>query len=157
MRKLRTLTGMPVLHNGRKLGRLLQAELSADLRRMEGIWVDCGLRGTRYITAEHLSLIGQLALHSDDRGIRRRCRSEKLLIRAVDTAGMRIGAAVGAEIDELSFLVTSLEVTHGFWDDLYSGRSRCEFFRFHEGKNEVMISNPTQANSEEIEEEVKQI
>ncbi len=154
MRKLRNLTGMPVLCNGRKLGRLVQAELSGDLRRMEGIWVDCGLKGTRYITADHLSMIGEMAVHSDDRGVRRRCKGEKLLLRAIGTDGARIGAAVGAEIDELSFLVTALEITHGFWDDLYAGRSRSEVFHLCEGKNEVMISHPTQAN---IEEEVKQL
>lgn len=154
MRKLRNLTGMPVIFNGRKLGRLVQASLSDDLRRMEGIWVDCGLKGTRYITSDHLSMIGDLAVHSDDRGVRRRCGSEKLLLRAISTDGARIGAAVGAEVDELSFLVTALEITHGFWDDLISGRSRYEVFSTRRDKNEVTVSNPTQANIESNEEEV---
>lgn len=148
MRKLRSMIGMPVLCRGRKLGRLIQAELSADLHHMEGIWVDCGLKGTRFITSDHLDMIGDMAVHSDDRGSRRRCRSRKLLLRAVGTDGARIGAAVGAEIDELSFLVTALEITHGFWDDLFTGRSRIEHFRLREDKNEVMIVHPTQANLE---------
>ena len=157
MRKLRSMTGMPVLYGGRKLGRLIQAELSGDLRRMEGIWVDCGLKGTRFITADHLAMIGDMAVHSDDRGIRRRCSSEGLLIRAVGTDGARIGAVVGVEIDELSFLVTALEVTHGYWDDLYAGRSRCEHFSLREGRSEVIISHPVQAEPESSKGEVNQI
>ena len=76
MRKIRNLTGMPVIWKDKKLGRLIQAELSGDLTCMEGVWVDCGLMGTRFITADHLSLIGDAAVHSDAKGRRRRaaCR-----------------------------------------------------------------------------------
>ena len=150
MRKLRSLTGMPVIWKDKKLGRLLQAELSGDLKCMEGVWVDCGLMGTRFITADHLSLIGDAAVHSDAKGRRRRCKAGPLLLRAVSTDGARIGAAVGAEIDELSFIVTALEVTHGFWDDLYRGRSRCEAFTLNADQNEVILANPTQANLDSI-------
>ena len=150
MRKIRSLIGMPVLWMDRKLGRLVQAELSDDLHSLEGIWVDCGLKGTRFITAEHLSMIGDMAVHSDDRGLRRRCSARPLLLRAVSTDGMRIGAAVGAEFDELS----ALEITHGFWDDLYRGRSRCEAFTLKPERNEVILAHPTQANRDEIPEGV---
>ncbi len=128
MRKLRSLIGMPVLCRRQKLGRLVQAELSPDLRRLEGVWVDCALLGTRFITSDHLSMLGELAVHSDDRGVRRRCSTKPLLFRAAATDGRRLGAVVGAEIDELSFLVTALEITGGVWDDLYAGRSRAERF-----------------------------
>lgn len=154
MRKIRSLIGMPVLWRDKKLGRLIQAELSNDLRSLEGVWVDCGLKGTRFITAEHLSLIGELAVHSDDKGRRRRCRTASMLLRAVSTDGTRIGAAVGAEIDELSFIVTALEISHGFWDDLYRGRSRCESFTAKANQNEVILANPAQANCNVNEEGV---
>ena len=126
MRKIRNLIGMPVICRRQKIGRLVQAELSPDLKQLEGIWVDRGLRGTRYIPAEHVGTIGQVAILADNRGKRRRCNSSGLLFRAVTTDGLRIGAVVGAEIDELSFLVGALEVTLGLWDDLYAGRLRVE-------------------------------
>ena len=151
MRKLRNLIGMPVLCMRRKVGRLVQAELSADLRRLEGIWVDCGLLGTRYIPADQLSMIGEVAVHADERGKRRRCSGSSLLCRAAGTDGSRIGAAVGAEIDELSFLVTALELTHGFWDDLYAGRSRAESYTVLPGRAEVVIGNS--AEEDEMEDE----
>lgn len=152
MRKIRSLIGLPVLWRGKKLGRLIQAELSDDLGRLEGVWVDCGLKGTRFITAEHLSMIGELAVHSDDKGQRRRCTSASFLMRAISTGGTRIGAAVGAEIDELSFIVTSLEITHSFWEDIYSGRSRCEAFTLKAGQNEVILAKPADANPDDCKE-----
>lgn len=139
MRKLRSLIGMPVLCRRQKLGRLVQAELSPDLRRMEGVWVDCALLGTRFITSDHLSMLGELAVHSDDRGVRRRCSAKPLLCRAAATDGRRLGAVVGAEIDELSFLVTALEISGGIWDDLYAGRSRVERFTVSSDGRLVMV------------------
>ena len=85
MRKIRNLIGMPVICRRQKVGRLVQAELSPDLKRLDGIWVDSGLRGTRYIPAEHVGTIGQVAVLADNRGRRRRCNTEPLLYRAVST------------------------------------------------------------------------
>lgn len=149
MRKIRNMIGMPVLCCGKKLGRLVQTDLSGDLKRLEGIWVDCGLKGNRYISADQLSMIGEFAVMADDRGRRRRCRASSLLCRACGTDGMRLGAVVGAEIEELSFLVSSLELTRGFWDDIYAGRSRVESYKVHPEKSDVIIGD----SAEEAERE----
>lgn len=144
MRKIRNLIGMPVLCNRQRLGRLVQVELSSDLKRLEGVWVDCGLKGSRYIAAEHLGMIGEVAVLADDRGRRRRCTAQSLLRRAAGTDGRRLGACVGAEIDEVSLLVCALEVSLGFWDDLYAGRVRAEHYTVHPGRDEVVIADPTE-------------
>lgn len=149
MRKIRSLTGMPVICRRRRVGRLVQADLSDDLRRLEGIWVDAGLLGTRYIPSEQLSMIGKKAIIADSRGTRRRCTAKPLFRRAVSTGGMRIGAVVGAEVDELSFLVYALELTHGFWDDLSMGRSRIMNFTVH--AQEIIIPESTQENFQEAD------
>ena len=151
MRKLRNLAGMPVICHRKKIGRLVQAELSPDYTRMEGIWVDCGLKGTRYIPVEQLSMIGERAVLSDSRGRRRRCNVHSMLRRAVSTDGARLGAIVGAEVDELSFLVCSLELTRGFWDDMRAGRSRVEHFNAQKDGAEIIVLDSTQ--EEEKEEE----
>lgn len=122
MRKLRNLTGMPVIFHCRKIGRLIQADLSDDLSRLDGIWVDGGLRGTRYIPSEQLGMIGERAVLTDACGIRRRAKIHPMLQRAISTDGSRLGAVVNAEVDEISFLVCRLELTRGFWDDLHRGR-----------------------------------
>lgn len=139
MRKIRNLIGLPVICGGRKIGRLLQAELSGDLRRLQGVWVDCGLRGTRYFAAETLGMIGEMTVIADGVGRRRRVTGEPLLRRAVSTDGRRIGAIVGAEIDELTFLVGALELTHGFWEDLFAQRERVEAFSARADTNEVIV------------------
>ena len=149
MRKIRSLIGMPVICRRQRIGRLVQADLSDDLKRLEGIWVDAGLKGTRYISSDRLSMIGERAVMADDRGIRRRCTAAPLLRRTVSTSGRRIGAIVGAEVDELSFLVCALELTHGVWDDLKTGRSRV--LNFSVQKHEIIIPDSTQESAEEEE------
>ena len=149
MRKVRSLIGMPVLCQRQKLGRLMQVELSDDLIRMEGIWVDGGLKGTRYIPAEQLGMIGEVAVLADSRGARRRCTARPLLMRAVSTGGERVGAIVGAEVDELSFQVRALELTHGFWDDLSAGRTRVERYTAQpEQSIVVVLESATDAEEE---------
>lgn len=144
MRKIRNLIGMPVILHRQKIGRLIQADLSGDLKRMEGIWVDSGLKGTRYIPAEQLSMIGERAIMADHRGKRVKCTPKPLLYRAISTDGSRLGAIVGAEVDELSFLVQALELTCGFWDDLVDGRRRVEDYNAVPGGNEVIVLDSTQ-------------
>ena len=139
MRKLRNLIGMPVLCQRQKLGRLMQVELSDDLVRLEGIWVDGGLKGTRYIPSEQLGMIGEVAVLADSRGARKRCTARPLFVRAVSTGGERVGAIVGAEVDELSFQVRALELTHGFWDDLSDGRSRVEHYTAQPERSIVIV------------------
>ena len=144
MRKLRNLIGMPVLCQRQKLGRLMQVELSDDLARLEGIWVDGGLKGTRYIPSEQLGMIGDVAVLADSRGARRRCTARPLLMRAVSTGGERVGAIVGAEVDELSFQVRALELTHGFWDDLSAGRTRVERYTAQPERSIVIVLESTE-------------
>ena len=152
MRKLRNLIGMPVLCQRQKLGRLVQVELSDDLIRLEGIWVDGGLKGTRYIPCEQLGMIGEVAVLADSRGARKRCTARPLLMRAVSTGGERVGAIVGAEVDELSFQVRALELTHGFWDDLSDGRTRVERYTAQPERSLVVVLDSANCSKEEEEQ-----
>ena len=152
MRKLRNLAGMPVLCQRQRIGRLVQAELSEDLMRLEGIWVDGGLRGTRYIPAEQLGMIGEVAVMADGRGSKRRCDAKPLLFRAVNTAGERVGAIVGAELDELSFQVRARELTRGFWDDMGEGRARVERYTVQPERSLVVVWGPAEVSEKEEEQ-----
>ena len=139
MRKLRALIGMPVVCRNRRIGRLIQPELDAGLTRLKGIWVGTGLRGTRYIPAESLAMLGQIAILADDAGARGHSAPAPLFQRAVSTDGQRLGAITGAEIDELSFNVTSLELSCGLWDDLLYKRRRVERYSASRETGEVVI------------------
>lgn len=148
MRKLRSLTGMCVVCGRRRLGRLLQAELTDDLRQLSGIWVGAGLLGTRFIPAERLELLGRVAVLAEDGGRRARMRGGSLFRRAVSTDGRRVGAITGAEIDELSFAVVALELSAGLWDDIAHGRQAVTRYTVNPENGEVVIA-PADASGEE--------
>ncbi|MBR1821427.1 MAG: hypothetical protein IJ769_07390, partial [Clostridia bacterium] len=139
MRKVRGMIGMPVVCEGRRIGRVLRAELADDLKRLNGIWVGAGLRGTRFIPAERLELIGSVAVLADCAGMRRRMGGEPLPMRAVSTDGRRLGAVTGAEVDELSFQVTALELSAGLWDDILHRRQRVTRYTVNRENGEAVI------------------
>ena len=139
MRSVRGLVGMPVVCEGKRFGRVMRADLAEDLRRMDGVWVGAGLRGARYIPAERLQMLGEVAVHADFPGQRRRMRPAALPMRAVSTDGRRLGAVTGADVDELSFQVKALELSAGVWDDLATGRSRVTRYTVDPDRGEVVI------------------
>ena len=149
MRKLRNLIGLPVVVGGKKIGRLVQAELLDDLSELSGIWVDSALLGTRRIPAENLEMIGRKAVIADSKGMRRRCKAAFPIYRAVSTDGRRLGAITGAEIDEISFLVQALELSSGVWDDLYLGRRRIDSYRVNQPEQEVIVQDSADESSKE--------
>ena len=152
MRKIRVLIGMPVVVSNRRIGRVVQVELSEDLRQLDGLWIDAGLRGTRFLPSDSLEMLGQVAVMADDAGRRRRCKSAPLFRRAVGTDGRRLGAITGAEIDELSFRVEALELSHGLWDDLLYGRTRIRNFTLNRENGSVVI-DLTETEKEETNNE----
>lgn len=149
MRKLRNLIGMPVICEKKRIGTVIGADLSDDLKRLEGIWMDSGLTGTRYIRSDLLVMIGSVAVMTDARGRRQRMRSKGLLYRAISTDGRRLGAITGAEIDELSFLVTALELARGIWDDLIIGRDRVTGYSVSPEGSDVIVIDSAKSDDKE--------
>lgn len=152
MRRLRALIGMPVLCGSRRIGRVARAELAEDLRQLDGVWIGSGLRGARYIPAESLELIGRVAILAEDGGRKGRMATGPLFRRAVSTDGRRMGAITGAEIDEVSFAVTALELSAGLWDDLLRGRERVTRYTVNRETGEVVIE-PAEEEREDINHE----
>ena len=152
MRKARSLTGMPVVCEGRRIGRVLRADISPDLGRMDGIWVGAGVRGARYIPAERLELIGEVAVHADGGSVKRRMTGAPLPMRAVSTDGHRLGAVTDVEVDALSFQVAALELSRGVFDDLIIPRRRVTRYAVNGDKGEVVI-DPASDDKEAISDE----
>jgi len=139
MKTIRSMIGLPVVYRNRRIGRMIQAELEEDLTRLKGIWVSAGFRGARWLSAEALELVGRVAILSDGPGTRRRMRFAPLFRRATATDGARLGAITGAEIDEVSFAVTALELSRGFWDDLTHRRLNVRRFTANRETGEIII------------------
>ena len=81
MRRLRALTGMPVVLGGRRVGRVILGELSEDLTRLDGVWISAGLKGSRYIPSESLEMLGRVAVVADSAGRRRRMAARHVKLR----------------------------------------------------------------------------
>ena len=139
MRKTSAMIGMPGVCRSKKIGRMIQADISGDLKRLMGIWIDAGFMGTRYIAAEDLEMLGSHTIISDSRGRRKRLTSSPMFHRAVSTDGQRLGAVTGAEIDDISLCVEALELSTGITDDLYLGRRRISSFTVNRETKEVVI------------------
>ncbi len=139
MRTVRGMLGMPVVCDGRKIGRMIQADIAEDFRQLDGIWLNAGLRGARYIPSDRLEMIGKACIISDDRGGKKPMRAQPVFRRAVSTDGQRLGAITGAEIDEITFSVTALELSAGLWDDLLWRRQRVTRFAVNRETGEVVI------------------
>lgn len=139
MKKIRSLVGLPIILNGKKIGRVVQCELSEDLTQLEGLWITAVFFGTRFIPREHLCVLGQVSVVTDTAGQRKKQGRRSLFRRAVGTDGSRVGAITGAEFDELSFRVAALELSCGLWDDLLYGRKRIDTFSMNQTTGDVVI------------------
>lgn len=152
MRKARNLIGMPVIVDHRRIGRIVRIDLTDDWSFLSGIWVDAGLRGTRFIATENLCTLGEIAVIADNVGKRKRMGGNESLHRAIGTDGQRLGVISGMEIDELSFHVEALELSFGLWDDLIRGRKRIEQFHLNRTTGDVLIAAETKKEADKDEE-----
>ena len=139
MKTIRSLIGLPVVMNEKKIGRVIRCQLSDDLTHLEGIWIAALFFGARFIPSEELGVIGKVSIASDSRGQRKKSSDRALFRRAVATDGRRLGAITGAEIDELSFRIVSLELSKSIWDDLLRGRIMIDAFTLNRGTGDVII------------------
>ena len=139
MKNIRSLIDMPVICCGKKTGRVAQVCLSAERKRMDGLWVDAGLSGTRFVPAEHICRLGDAAILTDFPGRRMRCAQQPLFLRALDADGVRLGAISGADIDEITFRVEALELSRGYLDDFLRGRVRVRSFTVNPQDGSVIV------------------
>lgn len=148
-KNLRALCGLPVVCAGRTIGRVVEAALSKDLTRLEGIWLDAGLRGARYVPAESIQMLGEVSVSVDAPGTRRRMRQEPLFRRAVTTDGARLGAVVGATVEPMTFQVCELIVSTGYWDDLTRGRLKIRRFAIAADGGVIADTTTREVNGDE--------
>ena len=148
MKNLRLLVGMPVICEGRKLGRVVQAQVSGELTRMTGLFVDAGLKGTRFIPAEDVNVLGDVAVlvrSAGRRGVRAQCGYPR---RALAPDGKRLGAICGAGVNEESLNVEALELSVGWLEDMLTGRRRVSRFTVNQPGGEVGV---IEMDGEELE------
>lgn len=111
-----------MLYRGKRIGRAAQVELTEDMTRMRGLYVDCGMRGSRFIPEEMIELVGDVAVILRGSGRRASAKTNALPRRALSTDGQLLGAVSGAMINETTRNVEALQLSRGYIDDLLAGR-----------------------------------
>ena len=139
MRNMRLLVGMPVICEGRKLGRVVQAQASDDLTHMIGLFIDAGIRGTRFIPSKDVIMLGEVAILVDSAGQRSERKDCGYPRRALDTEGKRLGAICSANVNEITLNIESLELSTGWLEDVLSGRRRVKQFSVTQPGGEVVV------------------
>lgn len=139
MQSLKSMRALKLVVNGKTTGRVVQGQLSDDLRRLDGVWVDAGFKGMRFIDAEHICVIGSRSVVADEPGIRLRIRPQSLFIRAVSSDGALLGAIVDAWLDETTLAVVSLSLSTGYPDLPLRGLRTIADYRHDLKKGVVMI------------------
>ena len=123
MRAMSEIVGLPVIVDGDCIGHVLCAEPDELLRQINAVWMTSGRMGSRRIDRTQIRQIGDIAVHAHSKGEKGSPAASRIFHRAVSTDGSRIGAAVDADFDD-SMDICALWLTHGYPDDLLTGRRR---------------------------------
>lgn len=137
---MKALIGRPVLMNGEPIGHVTNVELDEALARMNALYVDDGFSGTRRIGGQAVRLLGEVSVLVDDRG--KRARPKDNALRRVRTSdGCRVGAVTGALLDEETLEVKALELSRGYFDDLFTGRQWVTRYAINLASGDVLIES----------------
>jgi len=93
-----------------------------DLQKIHGLYLHCGLTGSRFIECAQLDMIGEVAVLAHAAGRRSPLNQRPLFRRALAPDGQRIGAITDTLIDENSLCIEALELSRGYLDDLSRAR-----------------------------------
>ena len=136
---LRSLRGCKVICNGRYTGRVVQGTLCDTMTALDGLWIDRGLRGIRFVSAEHICVVGENSVVVDHTGERLRIKPKAFMVRAVTTDGMRLGAAVDAGIDGRTLAVEALAINTGWFEGLFRGLKTVRRFKYDIASSRVIV------------------
>lgn len=141
MRNAKSLLGMPVIRGSRNLGRVAHVLMDDQLTFIRGLYLSCGLIGSRFIECAQLDVIGEAAILASGCGKRMQMNERTLLRRAFSPDGRRIGAITDAVIDEKTLVIEALELCRGYLDDLTGGRPRIRQFTVQKNGDVVVESS----------------
>lgn len=122
------------------MGRVVSAELTQDMTKLRGIYVDCALRAGRFIPEQQIALLGDVAVFVRQRGRRAKLKKDMPPRRALSTDGQRLGAISGAVIDENTRDVAALVFSRGYIDDLLTGRQLIRQFMVNRESGDVVLT-----------------
>lgn len=141
VKSVRSMIGLPVIRNGERTGRVSGIKFSPDLKCLQGVWTDTGLRGGRFISGEEIEVLGDVSILTAGGGKKEKCAEKLRLRRAVSPDGQRLGAITDLFVDTESRQVLAAELSGGFFDDLIRGRQRIPQFSVRPD-GDVVVETP---------------
>ena len=138
---LRRLCGLKVICEGKCIGRVIQAKPCDELKVLDGIWIDRILLGMRFVSAEHICVLGDEAVIVDYPGERLRMRPAKLFIRAVSTEGARLGAVTDVAADRYSLAIKAVALTTGWLSGMLCGPLIATEYKMNTSSSHIVISD----------------
>lgn len=138
MTRANRLIGLPVIHNAQRVGNVLSAPLERDGHALAGIVVQGGLHSPRFISREHITLLGNMSVMVDTQPRERPpvfCRPG----RVRDTGGLRVGWATDIRLNERTLFVDAIEVSFGPIDDMLYGRRWMQDFTLDSVSGDIVI------------------
>jgi len=137
--RLGQLLGLPVVLEGRMIGRVERAVVSPRGDRLRGVTLRRGLGGARWAAQEDIAVLGDVSVVLW-RPPSRLPRDADFSLRSVrDTGGMTLGWVTDAYVRPESFRLTAIEVSLGLMEELRDGRYLARRWHVAPGTDEVLI------------------
>lgn len=128
MIRLGSVTGLPVILEGHRLGQVEQAVLTRDGRQLRGLVVRRGFGVARWLAMDQVKVLGQVAVIAACMPIklpRDACFSLGIVR---DTAGLALGRVTDAYLSPEDHRVLAIEMTLGPIEDMRCGRMLARTF-----------------------------
>lgn len=132
---------MPVVWGNRTLGRVTYVLPDEQLKSIRGLYVSCGITGSRFIECAQLDMIGDVAVLTRSAGRRAQPDVRPLMRRALSSDGQRIGAITDALINERTLAIEALELCRGYLDDAARGRLHIRQFNVQKNGDVIVESS----------------
>lgn len=116
------MMGLPIILDGKAAGSVVRGVLAMDGRSLRGIVMRGGLRGTKWLPREQITLVGNLSVIAHGKPRRLPRDAGYRLFRVTNAEGARLGIVTDALLKEDTLRVAALEISAGPLDDLITGR-----------------------------------
>ena len=145
------LVGLPVLAGPelRRIGRVQEVMLSGDGSRVCGLQLDGGgwLKAPRVLDYQAVKMVGPTHLIAEETyladDVETRCCHVLHGLPVLGKGGEEIGLADDVHFDAATGRLTALQLSHGFVDDLLSGKEILPLAGpFYQGEAAILLDEP---------------
>ena len=123
MIRLGGIMGLPVVRQGRILGRVEQAVLDESGKFLRGMVVRKGIGGAKWLDNPEISVIGGVSVLAKGELQRLPGRMDFELTSVKDASGLRLGRVTDVLLNPMTRQVAALEISLGPLEDWRHGRA----------------------------------